>query len=456
MKEIRPSVLQSLNLDMCRRSLAAAVGFALVFGAVLYLPVVTTSAFLPWHEVFAAVALVAAITRFVVARKIITLGPEGLHRWGRVHDIAIITSTTFLGLICSMSFADPENSDAKIFVTSFIISAVMAGSTSSIALAPRIHKYFLIMVGVLPGIVMGLSTHKGELPYTLWSFYIFTFVLYVYGNSKQFYQNMVLRYESEEALITEKETLTQTVQKLEQTQEELLYQKARAEYAAKLASLGEMAGGIAHEINTPLNVILLLAEQQMDILSNEKMDVPAMKEAIEKVTSTTQRIEKIVRGLRTFAREGEKDPVETVQLAVIVDNTLALCYEKFKINNIDLRVPVPFPDIYLKCRPVQISQVLLNLLNNAFEAVQGLPQKWVSIDAEDFGDEIEIRITDSGPGIPMELHSEIFRPFFTTKEIGKGTGLGLSISRGLIEAHHGQMYIDSHNKNTSFVIRLPH
>ena len=455
MKEIRPSVLQSLNLDMCRRSLAAAVGFALVFCAVLYQPIVTTVSFFPWLRVFASLALVAAIVRFVVAKRIINRGPEGLRRWGTLHETAIMISTTFLGVICCMSFGDPENSDAKIFLTSFIISAVMAGSTSSIALAPRIHKYFLIMVGVIPGIVMGFSSHKGELPYTLWSFYIFTFVLYVYGNSKQFYQNMILRYESEEALITEKETLTQTVQKLEQTQEELLYQKARAEYAAKLASLGEMAGGIAHEINTPLNVILLLAEQQMDILGSEKVDVPAMKQAIEKVTATTQRIEKIVRGLRTFAREGGKDPVETVLLGTIVDNTLSLCYEKFKINNIDLRVPSPFPDIYLECRPVQISQVLLNLLNNAFEAIQGLPQKWISIDVQDFGDEIEIRITDSGPGIPPELHSEIFRPFFTTKEIGKGTGLGLSISRGLVEAHHGQMYIDSHSKNTSFVIRLP-
>ncbi len=455
MRKLEQSVLDSLNLDMCRRSIAASVGFAIVFVILLFNPVVTTSEYLPFHQLAAIIALTATTVRALVARKIVSLGIPGLQKWSPLHVIAIVISSTFLGLICTMGLFDPNNSDAKIFSTSFLMSAIMAGSTSSISLNPRVQNYFLLMLGVLPGIALAFAHHTGELPYKIWTLFILTFALYVYGNSKQFYRNMASRYETEEALKIEKQNLTFAVKTLESTQEELLNQKSRAEYAAKLASLGEMAGGIAHEINTPLNVILLSTEQQLDVLDSEPFDNKEMRTSIKKVQETTNRIAKIVRGLRTFARDGAKDPIELVQLQTVIDNTLALCYEKFKLNNIDIRMQDPFPDISMHCRPVQISQVILNLLNNAFEAIHELSERWVSIEARIINKDVEIRISDSGPGISAELQAEIFRPFFTTKEIGKGTGLGLSISRGLIEGHHGQMYIDPAHKNTSFVIRLP-
>ena len=444
-----------MHLDLCRRSPAAALGFCVVLVLLHYYPVIKSPSFFNLYMASGMIALAASLGRLFLSLKITSMNIEGLRKWGRLHIVLIFLNSTFLGLICCLAFYDPLNSDINIFLTSFILSAVMAGSTSSIALIPPLQIYLLVMMGALPALLLELSTHTGNLPYHLWPLLIFTFIIYVYGNSKQFYKNMVFRYETEEALTIEKTNLTLTIEKLQATQGELLSQKARAEYTAKLASLGEMAGGVAHEINTPLNVILLLTEQQHDIMQSEPFDGTAMTKSITKIEETTNRIAKIVRGLRTFARDGQKDPIETVPLQLIIENTLALCLEKFKLNNIEIRMTEPFPEVNLQCRPVQVSQVFLNILNNASEAISVLPEKWISIDVRKLRHAVEIRFTDSGHGIPSDIESKIFGPFFTTKEIGKGTGLGLSISRGLVEEHQGQMFLDSSGRHTSFVVRLP-
>ena len=126
-------------------------------------------------------------------------------------------------------------------------------------------------------------------------------------------------------------------------------------------------------------------------------------------------------------------------VAAIVGDTVELCAERFRQHTIDLVVEPIAPDLYADCRAVQISQVLLNLLSNAHDAVEAAPRRRVRITAE--GDEREVRIavSDSGPGVPRDLRARIMEPFFTTKEIGKGTGLGLSVSKGIAEAHGGRL-----------------
>ncbi|HEX4924120.1 MAG TPA: ATP-binding protein, partial [Bdellovibrionales bacterium] len=112
-------------------------------------------------------------------------------------------------------------------------------------------------------------------------------------------------------------------------------------------------------------------------------------------------------------------------------------------------------ELVIACRPTQISQVLLNLLNNAHDAVAEQTEKWVKLDVRDLGDSVELSVTDSGAGIPPEIQEKIMQPFFTTKQIGEGTGLGLSISKGLVDSHHGQLRLDAKSKNTRFVVLLP-
>lgn len=234
----------------------------------------------------------------------------------------------------------------------------------------------------------------------------------------------------------------------------LKLKEAKMVAASKMASLGEMAGGIAHEINNPLAII----ESSAYLISASLPEEAPFRMAHEnsnRISQTVERIARIVRGLQTFARSGERDPLADVPIGDVVANTLELCRERFHNNHVQLRVKGPLtPHLY--CREVQVSQVLLNLLNNAIDAVVGRPDAWTEIEIVDAGPQVELRVRDSGYGIPPDVARRIMEPFFTTKEIGKGTGLGLSISKGIVEDHGGVLYLDVTEKHTCFVVRLPH
>ena len=221
--------------------------------------------------------------------------------------------------------------------------------------------------------------------------------------------------------------------------------------SAKMSTLGEMASGIAHEINNPLTIIagtcLLLKRD----LGNNKI-----VNEIEKIESTVHRISKIIKGLQSFSRNGEKDIFEQTPISRLISEALDLSCKRFE--NHKIKVDVNFnnlEDVHLEVRPTQIIQVLLNLLGNAFDAIENSSEKWVEISVQKYNSRIIISVTDSGSGISDEVAVKIMNPFFTTKEVGKGTGLGLSISKGIMEDNGGKLSYDNSAKNTRFVIEFP-
>ncbi len=225
-------------------------------------------------------------------------------------------------------------------------------------------------------------------------------------------------------------------------------------HSAKMSSLGEMAAGVAHEINNPLAIIHGKARRLLKVLANGKVDAKEIQEDLQKIEMTSDRITKIVKGLRSFSRNAEKDPMEKILLNQVIDDTMAFCKERFKNHGVELRINLE-SDLIVECSPPQLGQVLLNLLNNAHDAIENLPEKWVELTCCTKGDWVEIGVTDSGPGIPEAIADRMMEPFFTTKEVGKGTGLGLSLSKGIIEDHHGKLSLDRRATNTRFVIELP-
>lgn len=224
--------------------------------------------------------------------------------------------------------------------------------------------------------------------------------------------------------------------------------------SAQLSALGEMAGGVAHEINNPLTIILGYTEKIERLLAKEPIVPTEIQITNVKIQAAVFRIAKIVTGLKKISRDGANDELEDVELNRLIEEVVGICAEKFKLNGIDLQIG-QISNIQILGRQVQLSQVILNLLNNAFDAVETFKEKWVRIEVSEDQDFSYISITDCGKGIPLELQEKILRPFFTTKPIGKGTGLGLSISASIIKEHGGELKIDSHCLNTRFVMSLP-
>lgn len=227
--------------------------------------------------------------------------------------------------------------------------------------------------------------------------------------------------------------------------------------SAKLASLGEMAASMAHEINNPLAIIAMTAKMMDKQLAKEPLNMEQLKSCLHDIEVTVPRISKIINGLRNLSRDSSNEPLQACRVKEIFDDVLGISSERFKNHGVELRIedPLNLMEASLPCQRIQLSQVLLNLLGNAFDAVHTLEERRVTITLGSDGHQFTLAITDSGEGIPDTIRQKIFQPFFTTKEIGKGTGLGLSISKTIIESHRGRLYLDPNTPKTRFVVEVP-
>jgi C4-dicarboxylate-specific signal transduction histidine kinase len=220
---------------------------------------------------------------------------------------------------------------------------------------------------------------------------------------------------------------------------------------ARLAAVGEMAADVAHEINNPLTVIDLHAGKLKRLQTGLPDEV---SHSIDKVQQMVKRIGKIIKGLKSLSRDGHADPLVAFSISSMLEDVKMLV--EMKVRSHDIRFDVVIPDSSLQAigREVQISQVLVNIIGNAVDAVTGLPDKWIRVEVKELGDKVYFYITDCGKGIPPELQEKIMHPFFTTKGVNKGTGLGLSISKNIIEEHDGHLQYNKESPNTQFVFTL--
>lgn len=274
-------------------------------------------------------------------------------------------------------------------------------------------------------------------------------------NPKELNKKISLYKEKEKLMQQETLLLEEMIKK---KSEELEVQKNLTFHASKMSALGEMAGGIAHEINNPLTIIGSTTRIIKKLVERENIEADMISKKCDDIDRTIIRISKIISGLRTISRDASEEKFEKASLHTIFEDVLALCAEKFKHNNVALEVDLKESAFHetIDCRQVQLSQVFLNLIGNAYDAIEELQgDKWIKVSTKNLDDKIEIRFRDAGPGIPQEVQDKIFQPFFTTKEIGKGTGLGLSLSNSIIKSHNGDFYIDNKESTTCFVVIIP-
>ncbi len=229
---------------------------------------------------------------------------------------------------------------------------------------------------------------------------------------------------------------------LHRTQQELLHKE-------KLASMGQLAAGVAHELNNPLGTIMLFA----DALHRELPPDDSRRSDLEMILKEANRAKKIVSDLLNFARQQEVLAQDT-NLHALLDQSVESVRHQPAFAEVEIIRRYDYRVSTIQADPAQLQQVFVNLLNNAAEAIEGPGTITIATCARN--GQVEISITDTGCGIPEEYMDKLFTPFFTTKPPGKGTGLGLSIVYGIVKMHRGQIAVQSElGKGTTFTILLP-
>lgn len=221
--------------------------------------------------------------------------------------------------------------------------------------------------------------------------------------------------------------------------------------SSKLMALGEMASGIAHEINNPLAIL----SGKIHTLKKElgPQATESLIQHLERMDQIIFRIAKIISSLKKLSYKANESQHEVVSLKSIFVEVLGLYKEKIKNSGVDLQID-SIPEVMIQCNPIEVNQILSNLLSNAYDAVSSLQEKWIRVSFNIVNENIRIQVVDSGSGIPEQIQSKILQPFFTTKPVGMGMGIGLSISHSLAKHNQGDLYLDNKCKNTKFVLEL--
>ncbi|WP_462152393.1 PAS domain-containing sensor histidine kinase [Pseudoalteromonas xiamenensis] len=234
-------------------------------------------------------------------------------------------------------------------------------------------------------------------------------------------------------------------------EQNLAIEKQRSIQNSKLASLGELAASIAHEINNPLGIISGSAQLLELERVNQQPDAVLQKAAT--ILKSTQRIEHITQSLKRFARTSFDDMNSQTYVEKLLQEALSLTKPNIRRHLVNLEVSGSSQHL-IRCNEIEIEQVFINLINNAVDAVKAQETRWIQIRVSDEHQHVAVEVVDSGHGIESSARDKLFQPFFTTKPKGEGTGLGLSICREICERHNAQLYLNEHSKHTCFALRF--
>jgi C4-dicarboxylate-specific signal transduction histidine kinase len=260
--------------------------------------------------------------------------------------------------------------------------------------------------------------------------------------------------DSRKAMIHIMGDLRETTQEMERREHELRDKQEQLVQAGKLATLGELTTGVAHELNNPLNNIGLYIGNVIDRVHLGQLDTEQALADLEKAMDQVRKATEIISHLRTFGRAATIT-VERVDMDDVIERALSLMHEQLRLRAIEVELDLSPDELVVLGNPIQLEQVFINLLTNARDALAEAPERRIRISSRLEGEQIQIVLADSGPGIPADIQSRIFDPFFTTKEVGAGTGLGLSITYSIVKEHGGEITLADSAGGAQFEIALP-
>jgi signal transduction histidine kinase len=295
---------------------------------------------------------------------------------------------------------------------------------------------------------------------------IMSYSVFFFGNPERFFVNelsgqdtSIFQFYSLSFMML---VITLTCMTLEflrkKTQKENIKITATSAQNSHLQALGEMAGGVAHEINNPLAIISGSANVIKKHLLRNNVDKDKLLKHVEVINKTVRRATHIIHGMKNLSRDGKEDSYEVFPIGEAFSDVFSFMSKKIQIQNIDLQYnekdlvllkPISF-------QRVQLSQVILNLINNACDAVfEQKGEKWIKVEFISRSEYIEVQVSNSGPVIPKNVRAKIFNPLFTTKPVGKGTGLGLSLCHSIMTKNQGNIFLCRDSQYTTFILSIP-
>jgi C4-dicarboxylate-specific signal transduction histidine kinase len=249
--------------------------------------------------------------------------------------------------------------------------------------------------------------------------------------------------------------LRETTQEIERREQELRDKQEQLVQAGKLATLGELTTGVAHELNNPLNNIGLYIGNVIDRAKRGELKGDMLVSDLEKAMAQVRKATEIISHLRMFGRAAPM-ALEPADVHEVIRQSLSLVQEQLKQRGIEVVFDLSDDDAVVLSNPIQLEQVFINLLTNARDALEGAALREIRISSRCDEERVHITFADTGPGIPPEVESRVFDPFFTTKEVGSGTGLGLSITYSIVKEHGGEISVASKpGEGATFRIELP-
>jgi len=444
--EKKQYIQEQMEIDYVLKSKNSAVAFIFVALIFIYLQKFN-EVYKIYVLILSLAVIILSIIRYINA-KTFSAGTRSITNAVRGVTVTVFLNCLFWSAIGIMSILSFDDNNFQILITFIILIAISASSIVTIS-QKRIFFIAMNLLMMLPQVIY--SFRKYQLtndPSMLWiSGYAVIFVFYNLTQGKVISSELTRRFSMEFDL---KKSLDEVAMSKRHLEEESI----KTFHASRLSSLGEMAGGVAHEINNPLAIIQGMTK--FVLTHNENILDEASKSKLQKINSATDRIAKIVKGMKIISSKNDQIEHESTKVSKLLDVSLSLFDERIKNEGITFSVE-NVTDPYIMCNPLQISQIIINLISNALDALTPLHgDKILTLKiTEDFlHHTVDIRVINSGELLTDSILDKIFEPFFSTKALGQGTGLGLSISRTLAISNGGQLTYEVYQGNICFKLHL--
>ena len=442
-------VQKLLRLEVASKGSQSAVAFAVFsififfyhFGCVEYEGVI---------KLTSIIIIILSVIRLAISKKVKKNNFMSSRDW-KIIVFLVWANVIGWSVIFNLASFEHKLAGFHFIVATTMLTGFIASSLVTLAYDPILFIPFqfilllpqLFVITYLYFIPERVDSIALLIPYSM-------YLLYQFKQYKEFRDQLIQRFGYQI-------DLEQSNLKLLKSQTALIDQTTKLVHTSRLAALGEMSAGIAHEVNNPLAIISGSMQQIEKMVNRGEVEKEQFLKLTHKSQQSIERVTKIIKGLKQFSQQSDTLPKVIVPLSDIINDTTNFCSEMLVARYIKLNIE-EIPQIMIECQPVQISQVLINLIKNAEDSVLGEQldaDKWIKINFQIEKKLIYINVSNSGSRIPEEIHSKLFQPFFTTKVVGKGTGLGLSISHGIMKEHNGDLFFASENPFTTFSLVLP-